>query len=573
MSNSTCVSSNLQAPVLAALLFAGDDGPDESTEAEYRSAYLRAAMDAIHCPNFDQAVVDAERQREEMKLSSQSLPIDLARARAAHQAWTAAAEISVTSDDDEDAERRLRLWCDELKAWAAKSASEIEVPPAPPKRDASGRIRVIVEPANGRSPRRVVRFSCGDVEHTDKIDILSAFERDRALDRLAQRLHRPRHLLGYLHDVIVSEAEQPGEETKAQPAFTRLLTGSELLALDLKPRFLVRGVLVDGQPMVIGGRSKCLKTSKAIALAVALGSGTPFLNWFDAVRVPAGFWSGESGAATIRETAKRIASASGVSLADCDIRWCFDLPRLSQPEHLEHLEDTIRKQGIRVAILDPLYLCLLSAETAGEARNIFAMGPVLSELTSLGQRTGVTIILLHHFRKSGLVDDENPCPLEELAQSGVAEWARQWLLLQRRLPYQADGVHSLWMRCGGSAGHASLWGVNIDEGLIDPETFAGRKWEVKLAPSIEVREEVRRDKENRKAAEQEQRDNEHRERLLTVLRATPDGDTERGLTKAAHLNPSNFSAAIQSLLKEGRAERCKVTKNRTTFDGYRPTGR
>ena len=49
---------------------------------------------------------------------------------------------------------------------------------------------------------------------------------------------------------------KPGEP----PAFTRLLTGAELLALDLRPRFLVRGVLVEGQPMIIGGRSKTLKT-------------------------------------------------------------------------------------------------------------------------------------------------------------------------------------------------------------------------------------------------------------------------------------------------------------------------
>ena len=100
---------------------------------------------------------------------------------------------------------------------------------------------------------------------------------------------------------------------------------------------------------------------------------------------------------------------------------------------------------------------------------MFLMGSLLQGLTKLGQRTNCTIILLHHFRKGGQADDENPAGLEELAQSGVAEWARQWLLLQRRVAYQNDGKHSLWMRCGGSAGHSSLWGVSIDEGTIDPE--------------------------------------------------------------------------------------------------------
>ena len=45
--------------------------------------------------------------------------------------------------------------------------------------------------------------------------------------------------------------------------------------------------------------------------------------------------------------------------------------------------------------------------------------------------------------------------------SGIGEWARQWLLLQRRCPYQSDGNHELWMRCGGSAGHAGLYAVDI----------------------------------------------------------------------------------------------------------------
>ena len=343
-----------------------------------------------------------------------------------------------------------------------------------------------------------------------------------------------------------SEQRQPPSQAKPSepPAFTRLLTGAELLALDLRPRFLVRGVLVEGQPMIIGGRSKTLKTSLACDLAVSLGSGSLFLGRFDCHRVGVGFWSGESGAATVRETAKRQADSKGVSLADTDVLWCFDLPRLSHLDHLDHLAATIRAEGLKVAILDPLYLALLSPETASGASNIFLMGSMLQGLTKLGQDTGCTVVLLHHFRKGGQADDENPAGLEELAQSGVAEWARQWLLLQRRVPYQGDGQHLLWLRCGGSAGHASLWGVTIDEGLIDPDTFTGRRWDVSVAPAADARAEDRRDKENRKAAEQEKREGEYRDRLLAVLRATPDGDTERALSRAAHLNPEQFGRAV-----------------------------
>ncbi len=70
-----------------------------------------------------------------------------------------------------------------------------------------------------------------------------------------------------------------GDQAGAQEPlpFTRLLTSSGLLALDLKPRFLVRGVMVQGQPMIIGGRSKTLKTSLAVDLVVSLGTGALFL--------------------------------------------------------------------------------------------------------------------------------------------------------------------------------------------------------------------------------------------------------------------------------------------------------
>jgi hypothetical protein len=357
------------------------------------------------------------------------------------------------------------------------------------------------------------------------------------------------------------------------PPFTRLLTGAELLALDLRPRFLVRGVMVEGQPMIIGGRSKTLKTSIACDLAVSLGSGKSFLGRFDCHRVGVGFWSGESGAAVVRETALRVAASKGVTVPDSDVLWCFDLPRLSHLDHLDHLAATIRAEGLKVAILDPLYLALLSPETASGASNIFLMGSMLQGLTKLGQEVGCTIILLHHFRKGGQADDENPAGLEELAQSGVAEWARQWLLLQRRVPYQGDGQHLLWLRCGGSAGHSSLWGLTIQEGLIDPDTFTGRRWEVAIAPAADARAEAKQDRENRKAAEQEKREGEYRERLLQVLRATPDGDTERALSRGAHLNPEQFGRAIFALVQEGRAVRCKVTKNGVTYDGFKPTGK
>jgi len=356
--------------------------------------------------------------------------------------------------------------------------------------------------------------------------------------------------------------------------FTQLLTGAELLGLDLRQTFLIKGVLAVRQPMTIGGRSKTLKTSiGGVDLTISLGSGTPFLGRFDSQKVVVGFWSGESGAATIRETAKRVAAARGVDLAKTLTHWNFDLPKLCNLAHLDALEATIKKYGIEVAIIDPLYLALMSPETASGASNIFLMGSLLQGLTKLGQKTNCTIVLLHHFRKGGAPNEDEPAGLEELSQSGVAEWARQWMLFQRRCPYRDDGNHALWMRCGGSAGHSSLWGVNIDEGTIDPDTGEGRRWDVSVSPHADARQEAQQDKENRKAAEQEKREAEFRARLLSILKTVPDGETERALSKATGLSTANFGKAIFVLIQEGRAVMSKITKNGATYDGYKPTGK
>jgi hypothetical protein len=374
-----------------------------------------------------------------------------------------------------------------------------------------------------------------------------------------------------LDEVAAAVSDKAG--SVEAPPFTKLVTGTELLALDLKPRFLVRGVLVEGQPMVVGGRSKTLKTSVVCDLAISLGSGTPFLGKFDAHRVNVGLWSGESGAAVVRETAKRQAAAKGIDLAACSVLWCFDLPKLCYLDHLDHFARTIDKHKLQVAIVDPLYLSLLNADTAGQASNLFAMGAALQPLSKLASDAGVTLIVLHHFRKGGQPNEEEPAGLEELTMSGAAEWARQWILLQRRAAYQGDGRHLLWMRCGGSAGHGSLWGMTINEGQLDPDTFTGRTWDVTVSPAADARAEAKHDQEARKAAEQEKREGEHRDRLLTVLRATRDGDTERALSRAAHLNPDDFGRAIFALMQEGRAARCQIAKHTGTYDGFKPTGK
>lgn len=366
-----------------------------------------------------------------------------------------------------------------------------------------------------------------------------------------------------------------GEAENEPPSFVQLMDCPAFLAADFRQEFLVKDILVAGQPMVVGGRSKTLKTSIVCDLVVSLGSGTSLLGEFAAQQVNIAFWSGESGAAVIRETAKRIAASKGIDLATCSIHWAFDLPKLGSAKHLDAMEEVITERKLQVIVVDPLYLSLLSAEDVGRSSDLFAMGAKLQPLSEMAQRTGVTPILLHHFRKNSSVQEDEPVGLEELAQSGVGEWARQWLLLRRRGVYNHDGHHQLWMRAGGSAGHAGMWSLDIEEGVLNPDDFSGRTWHVQVNSITDTREatatERQEKREKAKAAQKEAIEREHLHKLFAALKRFGDGETKTRLRGDTGLNDDNFEIAIATLMRDGYAEECTVEKHKRQHPGYRLT--
>ena len=407
---------------------------------------------------------------------------------------------------------------------------------------------------------RIARLPCeiSESKGRDVRDILQLFG-ERGPDAIRQVIAEARPAEEFNENGDRVDPPEP------PPFVTELYTSLELLELSLDHRYLIDDTLVARQPCVIGGRSKSLKTSIATDLVISLGSGMPFLNRFNTERVNVAFFSGESGAATIRETAQRVANSKEVDLRQCLIYWGFNLPKLSQADHLDALAEIIVKKKLDVVVIDPLYLSLLSAETASMAGNLFSMGAALLPLSELAQETGVTPILLHHFRKSSMVDDFEPCGLEELSQAGIAEWARQWLLLERRSPYQMDGHHELYMRTGGSAGHAGLWGIDVNEGTLE----TGRRWSVSLRSIEDIRAENRRAREQRKNEEQEAREREQCQKLLNVLKDYPNGETVNQLREKTGMGHAVLHRTLQIFLDNGGIEKCKVEKKKISRDGYR----
>lgn len=245
----------------------------------------------------------------------------------------------------------------------------------------------------------------------------------------------------------------------------KTITTTDLFAMDCSVTFFIEDILVAAQPMVMGALSKSMKTSIMLDMAISLATATPFLGKFAVpAKVKSMIFTGESGAATIKSSAMAIAQARGLKASDIDVRWSFQVPLISDVKQVSLLRTEIEKHAVQVLFIDPTYLALADEKMSTQAGNIFNFGRLLAGITKCCQELGVTLVLLHHFKKTGEIDKDDPCSLDRLSQAGFGEWARQWLLLARSKKYEFDGVHELRMKSGGSAGHGDEYYLTINEG-------------------------------------------------------------------------------------------------------------
>ncbi len=351
----------------------------------------------------------------------------------------------------------------------------------------------------------------------------------------------------------------------------RRLTCAELAAAEFETEYLIEWLLVAGQPCVVAGPKKACKTTLVIALAIALAMGGHFLDRFRVARCcRVLLMTGESGLATVQETARRIASAGGHQLADIGgLIFSDQLPVLGQADHMAGLRKMLTGDEIEVLILDPAYLCL---PTEGNEASLFAMGALLREISELCAGMGVTLILIHHTKK-GIADPFQPPELEGIAWAGFQEWARQWLLIGRRERYEpGTGEHRLWLSAGGSAGHSSLWGCDIVEGAHDGTT--PREWRVTTMKAVDVIEltneseaERRADQADKKREAQLEAD---RKAVVKFLVKLGTGETKNTIRDRTGVRSGRIDAAIASLLEDETIQPCEIIRaNKQAYDGFR----
>ncbi len=421
----------------------------------------------------------------------------------------------------------------------------------------------------------VVTDENGERVHEDKTDLRTAYLRARAVDRIRSiTKQKPEELDRFILAKISDDDSAIAAAEQDQYA-VRPVQISELAKRVHKPEWLASPVLVAGQPCVVGGESKSLKTSAAgVDLGLSLGLARPWLGHFAVPkRRTVLLLSGESGDWTIDEIARRVAKAKAGHdedpqklLTDCGLYVDFALPELSRSDHVDALQRGIEQHRPDVLILDPAYLALLTTGNADTAKNMFGMGPLLARMARLCINAGCTPIIMHHFAQSRKVGDRyEPPGLAELAYAGFQQFARQWILFGRREAYEpGTGSHRLWLVAGGSAGFGGQWAVDVEEGVAD-EQLGGRYWRVTVSSASEARDAAKVVREKAQATKLE-------DEILEELRAVrPEGLTFSDLSKRR--NRLRVRAALDAAHGQGKVELCKVEKlsgkTMRQYDAYR----
>ncbi|HEX6987234.1 MAG TPA: AAA family ATPase, partial [Planctomycetaceae bacterium] len=259
--------------------------------------------------------------------------------------------------------------------------------------------------------------------------------------------------------------------------------------------------------------------------------------------------------------------------------WSLDPLKLTDPAALKGLRRETERRRLDVLVIDPLYLAIVVSE--GDPASIYRMGRLLVVMTKLAADTGVTPVLVHHAVKRRDSPHE-PMQLHELNGAGGGEYARQWGLLSRRVPFDGEnpGHHELWLTVGGSAGHSGTYAVDLDE--FSPAGFR-REWRASVRPASEVKAAIVADREaereTRRAAREkaavETAITRYAPKVIEYLRK-PENRTGRSassIRNACGMDLKASRAVLPYLLDSGQMVGCRDrAANKQWYDGYRLPG-
>lgn len=218
-------------------------------------------------------------------------------------------------------------------------------------------------------------------------------------------------------------SDQDLSELQPTPATTPFVRYASFMAMTMEePRWLIENIWTASSHGILGGEPKTSKTALALAAAISVASGRPFLGEYEVhTPGPVLFVQEENAPWMIQDRMRKIARSYGlIGKGDytevraepgalgtkhlARLEFPTDLPvsllnnwglNLAVEDHRDLLEQEIASIRPALVVLDPLYLILGGVDT-DRAKELF---PYLKWLIGLRYQYNCAIMLVHHFNK------------------------------------------------------------------------------------------------------------------------------------------------------------------------------
>ncbi|ABB16095.1 DNA repair protein RadA domain protein [Carboxydothermus hydrogenoformans Z-2901] len=224
--------------------------------------------------------------------------------------------------------------------------------------------------------------------------------------------------------------EKREEEKQSRPNVEiKLWTATELMETDFpEPSWLIPGILPEGGLVLLAGKPKVGKSWLALNMACGLSNGGAVCGIPAEKAVKTLYLALED---TTRRLKTRIQQAGLTPNENSLISTTW--PKLNE-KGLTLLEETIKQAGIQVVIIDTLAKVKPSSKSKVVSLydNDYEM---LGSLKELADRLGITVVIVHHLRKS-----ESEDPLEEVSGTTGITGAVDTILVLKRARTEADGT-------------------------------------------------------------------------------------------------------------------------------------
>ena len=303
---------------------------------------------------------------------------------------------------------------------------------------------------------------------------------------------------------ILREAEQKASNNgrQSQPDKTTF-EGLDIADLDSHAKsevdWLVDGIFSSDQPTLFGAKSKCLKTTLLVDMAIAMATGGKWLGTFP-ISKPSRvlFFTGEANYRAVARRLKKACVSHGTTFAALRgmLRVeAMDFPKLPNVVHCAAVADAVKKYGTDVVIVDPLYRGM----TADMDTNRMAeIGDAIVNFAKWCRPA--SLVMSHHTTKASARELGSPPDLEDMTGAGIAESFGNWWLMGRNEKYQWDWMHDLCIQFGGRdeqvGGRRILF--NEKDWTADVSNLHEFRGEQQQA-ALQAKDDAKRDADSRKA--------------------------------------------------------------------------